>query len=117
MRALTRASLRISTAPSPFSRAKIVIGTPQARWREMTQSDRLSTMPVLRFSPAAGTQRVTAMAASARLRSASREATPEYSDHLKSSRVMGLSAALNQSGVFRRDRGFLEGTGCRVGGL
>ena len=52
MRLLTRASLRISTEPSPFSRTKTVIGTPQARWREITQSGLLSTMPVMRFFPA-----------------------------------------------------------------
>ena len=44
--------------PSAFSRTNTAIGTPQARWREITQSGRLSIMPVMRFSPAAGTQRV-----------------------------------------------------------
>jgi len=78
----------------------------------MTQSGRLSTMPVMRFSPAAGTQRVTAMAASARLRSVSREATPEYSDHLMSSRVMGLSIAMNHCGVLRKITGFFERQEC-----
>ena len=38
MRALTRSSSRISTEPSPFSRTNTAIGTPQARWREITQS-------------------------------------------------------------------------------
>ena len=71
MRLLTRSSLRISTEPSPFSRTNTVIGTPQARWREITQSGLLSTMPLMRFSPAAGTQRVTLMASSARWRSVS----------------------------------------------
>jgi hypothetical protein len=47
------------------------IGTPQARWREITQSGRLSIMPVMRFSPCAGTQRVTLIASSARWRSVS----------------------------------------------
>ena len=47
------------------------IGTPQARWREITQSGRLSIMPVMRFSPCGGTQRVTLMAESARWRSVS----------------------------------------------
>ena len=44
--------------PSAFSRTNTAIGTPQARWREITQSGRLSIMPLMRFSPAAGTQRV-----------------------------------------------------------
>ena len=46
----------------------MVIGTPQARWRETTQSGRVSTMPVMRFSPCGGTQRVSAIALSARVR-------------------------------------------------
>ena len=45
-----------------------MIGTPQARWREITQSGRLSIMPVMRFSPAGGTHRVAAIASSARSR-------------------------------------------------
>ena len=43
-------------AASPCS-TNTVIGTPQARWREITQSGRFSIMPLMRFSPAAGTQR------------------------------------------------------------
>ena len=66
MRALTASSCRISAEPSPCSRTKTAIGTPQARWREITQSGRLSIMPVMRFSPCGGTQRVTLMAPSAR---------------------------------------------------
>ena len=58
MRWLTSASCRISTEPSPFSRTNTAIGTPQARWREITQSGRLWIMPVMRFSPCGGTQRV-----------------------------------------------------------
>ena len=38
MRAFTRSSLRISAEPSPVSRTNTAIGTPQARWREITQS-------------------------------------------------------------------------------
>ena len=53
------------------SRTKTAIGTPQARWREITQSGRLSIMPVMRFSPARGTQRVALIASSARWRSVS----------------------------------------------
>ena len=48
---------------------KTAIGTPQARWREITQSGRLSIMPEIRFSPCSGTQRVTLMACSASWRS------------------------------------------------
>ena len=48
---------------------KTVIGTPQARWRDTTQSGRVSIMPVMRFSPCGGTQRVSSMAFSARARS------------------------------------------------
>ena len=51
MRAFTSLSCRISAEPSLFSRTNTVIGTPQARWREITQSGLLSIMPVMRFSP------------------------------------------------------------------
>jgi hypothetical protein len=71
MRALTCASLRTSTVPSGRSRMNTAIGTPQARWREITQSGRFAIMPVMRFSPCGGTQRVVLMAASARWRSVS----------------------------------------------
>ena len=46
-----------------------VIGTPQARWREITQSGRDSIMPRRRFWPDAGTNSVSAMAFSAVSRS------------------------------------------------
>ena len=59
MRTSTSGSCRISTEPSGFSLMNTAIGTPQARWREITQSGRLSIMPVMRFSPCGGTQRVT----------------------------------------------------------
>ena len=42
-----------------------VMGTPQARWREITQSGRASIMPRRRFWPEAGTNSVSAMACSA----------------------------------------------------
>ena len=58
MRALTRSSFRIS-AVSRWTNT--VIGTPQARWRETTQSGRLATMPVMRFFPWAGTHWVSSM--------------------------------------------------------
>ena len=65
MRLFTASSCRISAEPSAFSRTNTAIGTPQARWREITQSGRLSIMPVMRFSPAAGTQRVVLISLSA----------------------------------------------------
>ncbi len=62
MRWLTVSSCRISTLPSPLSLMNTAIGTPQARWRETTQSGRPAIMPVMRFSPCGGTQRVSLMA-------------------------------------------------------
>src|SRR6202048_199837 len=59
MRLLTASSCRISAEPSPFSRTNTAIGTPQARWREITQSGLLSIMPVMRFWPDGGTHCVT----------------------------------------------------------
>ena len=51
MRAFTSASSRIS----PLALlTKIAIGTPQARWRDSTQSGRPSTMPPMRFLPDGG---------------------------------------------------------------
>ena len=38
-----------------MSLTKIGIGTPQARWRDSTQSGLASIMPVMRFWPEAGT--------------------------------------------------------------
>jgi hypothetical protein len=66
MRRLTASSLRIS----PESRlTKTAMGTPQARWRETTQSGRFSIMPRMRFSPDSGTHSVSEIALSARWRS------------------------------------------------
>ena len=68
MRAFTASSF----STSPVSRlTKTAIGTPQARWRDTTQSGRFSIMPRSRFCPAAGTKRVSAIAFSARARSVS----------------------------------------------
>ncbi len=44
---------------------KTAIGTPQARWREMHQSGRVSIIERRRLRPRAGTKRVSSMAASA----------------------------------------------------
>ena len=76
------------------------IGTPQARWREITQSGRLTIMPLMRFSPCGGTQRVTEMACRARARSVS----PDLS--------MSLSIAMNHCGVLRKITGFFERHEC-----
>ena len=106
MRLLTRASLRISTEPSSFSRTNTVIGTPQARCREITQSGLLSTMPVMRFCPCCGTQRVISIASNARLRSVS----PGFALPLES--AIGLSIAMNHCGVLRKITGFFERQEC-----
>ena len=72
------------------------MGTPQARWRDTTQSGRVSIMPVMRFSPCGGTQRVSPMAFSARARSVS-----DFSSKPR-------SMAMNHCGVARKMTGFLE---------
>ena len=92
--------------PSPFSRTNTVIGTPQARWREITQSGLLSIMPVMRFWPCAGTQRVTSIASSARWRSVSPGTV------LPSASAIGLSIAMNHCGVLRKITGFFERQEC-----
>ena len=79
---------------------KSVIGTPQARWREITQSGRLSIIPVMRFSPCVGTQRVDLIAASARIRSVS------------FGFAISLSIAMNHCGVLRKITGFFERHEC-----
>ena len=100
MRASTAGSRKISTDPPACSRTNNGIGTPQARWREITQSGRLSTMPVIRFFPCSGTQRVAAMAASARARSVS------------PAPAMSWSIAMNHCGVLRKMTGFFERQEC-----
>ena len=62
MRSSTSGSCRTSTEPSGFSLTNTAIGTPQARWREITQSGRPSIMPLMRFWPAAGTHWVSLIA-------------------------------------------------------
>ena len=77
-----------------------VIGTPQARWRDTTQSGRVSIMPVMRFSPCGGTQRVSSIAFSARVRSVTRLPS------------IGLSMAMNHCGVARKITGFFDRQEC-----
>ena len=105
MRWLTASSCRISAEPSPFSRTNTAIGTPQARWREITQSGRLAIMPLMRFWPDGGTHCVTEIACSARARSVS----PGLA--LPSS-AMSLSIAMNHCGVLRKITGFFERQEC-----
>jgi hypothetical protein len=76
-----------------------VIGTPQARWRETTQSGLASIMPRMRFSPEAGTHWVALMPAS----EASRRVWPAMN---------GLSMAMNHCGVLRKITGFFERHEC-----
>ncbi len=100
MRLLTCSSSRIVALPSAFSRTNTAIGTPQARWREITQSGRLSIMPLMRFSPAAGTQRVVLI---------SRSAMPRKEP---SRPLIGLSMAMNHCGVLRKMTGFFDRHEC-----
>ena len=82
------------------------MGTPQARWRDTTQSGRVSTMPVMRFSPCGGTQRVSPIAARARALSV---LCPERSGTEKGT---GWSKAMNHCGVARKITGFFERQEC-----
>ena len=56
MRALTAGSRRISAVPSGWRLTKQVSGTPQARWRESTQSGRASIIEKRRLRPDSGDQ-------------------------------------------------------------
>ena len=81
------------TSPVVLS-TKIAIGTPQARWREMHQSGRLSTIEPMRFLPCDGNQRVASIAASA------------------FSRKPFFSMPMNHCGVARKITGALERQEC-----
>ena len=96
MRWLTASSF--STLPS--ASAKTAIGTPQARWRDSTQSGRSSIMARSRVCPAAGTKRVASIAASAR-RAQRRQPSPS-----------SLSIWTNHCGVLRKMTGFFERQQC-----
>ena len=55
-----------SRSSSPlFLLTNIAIGTPQARWREITQSGRCAIMECSRVLPCGGTKRVSSIAFSA----------------------------------------------------
>src|SRR5262249_43985474 len=74
--------------------------------------------PRIRFSPCWGTQRVTAIAARARLRSGSTPAAPDGSSHLLSSDAIGVFLAIEQGGELAGITGLLERQRCghlRVG--
>ena len=86
-----------------------VIGTPQARWREITQSGRDSIMPVMRFSPCSGTQRVALIAASARPRRVASLPPPLSGNGANAN---GSSIAMNHCGVLRKITGFFERHEC-----
>ena len=94
---------RISTEPSPFSLTNTVIGTPQARWREITQSGRLSIMPVMRFSPG-GRHPARVLDRGQR---AMRARSP-----VRHWPAMSLSIAMNHCGVLRKITGFFERQEC-----
>ena len=109
MRALTAGSNSGLCSAS----TKIAIGTPQARWRETTQSGRLAIMPLMRFSPAAGTQRVRAISSSAIPRRVGaffrmRGVAPSPA----CGRRKGASSAMNHCGVLRKISGFFERHEC-----
>ena len=91
------------TSPVSLLR-KTVIGTPQARWRETTQSGRPSTMPRMRFSPDCGTHSVSSIAFTASWRSVWLP--------LLGMPLTGLSMAMNHCGVLRKMTGFLERQEC-----
>ena len=84
---------------------KTVIGTPQARWREITQSGLASIMPRRRFWPVGGTNSVSPIAFSAQLAQGLVAA-------LRPPSRSGLSMAMNHCGVLRKMTGFLERQEC-----
>ena len=73
---------------------KTAIGTPQARWREMHQSGRVSTIARMRLRPCGGTQRVSSIAASA------------------FSRRPFVAMVMNHCGVLRKISGAFERQEC-----
>ena len=90
------------------------MGTPQARWRETTQSGRFAIMPVMRFSPAGGYHFVTAISRSAISRRVS--SLPLAGSALPpcggGPGWGGLSSAMNHCGVLRKMTGFFERQEC-----
>src|SRR5712671_4198626 len=95
----------MSTEPSPFSFANTAMGTPQARWREITQSGFELTMPLMRFRPEGGTHCAPGIAGWRR-RAAGR---PAWALPFS---AISLSIAMNHCGVLRKITGFLERHEC-----
>ncbi len=105
-----------STSCVPFF-TNTVIGTPQARCREITQSGLASIMPVMRFSPEVGTHWVSRIDLSGPLPQrletaiARRAASPQGSCRLPRNEI-GLSMWMNHCGVLRKITGFFERHEC-----
>ena len=74
-----------------------MIGTPQARWREMHQSGRFSIMPWMRSLPQAGIQFTLSMLSSAFFRRSF------------------VSMEMNHCSVARKMTGFLQRQQCGIG--
>ena len=100
MRALTRSSIRISWPPFL---TKTAIGTPQARWRDITQSG------LARPCRGCGSRPAPAPSASRRWR-----ASAVSRRRLLSRPAIGLSMAMNHCGVLRKITGFFERQRMRV---
>ena len=95
------------------------IGTPQARWRDTTQSGRPAIMPVMRFWPAAGVHCVRAISARARWRNVfllplAGKVARRSSASDEGGSASGLSIAMNHCGVLRKITGFFERQRMRV---
>ena len=85
-----------STSPV-FLSTKIASGTPQARWRDSTQSGRPSTIAPMRFCPRGGYHLV------------SRDRLHrQLAQRLAAESMNGLSMATNHCGVARKITGALE---------
>ena len=112
-RSLTASTMRPltsgSTSSSPvFRSTNSAIGTPQARWRLITQSGRPSTIDPSRLRPFSGTKRVLAMAVIASCRSVGvcSIAPPSLSQRCSAKLSQcqagsGRSIAMNHCGVQR----------------
>ena len=85
-----------STSPV-FLSTKIASGTPQARWRDSTQSGRPSTIAPMRFCAA---RRIPFGLADRRQR--------QFAQRLAAAFGIGLSMATNHCGVARKITGALE---------
>ena len=92
-----------------------VIGTPQARCREITQSGLASIMPVMRFSPEVGTHSVSRIDLSDALAQRQDAFVPAAGSPQGRRRLQirdGLSMWMNHCGVLRKITGFFERHEC-----